>query len=144
MAIFKAIEENTLLTQPGCGRCFGNGLKRIPSRTRREFKVADVIAEPKPEAGSDRHNDYIFITGCKRRHAKTCHHISATSDSIKLFVDRVGARKVVCCGISGHCERGAGCLPFDPPQTWFHHDPLQLLRESIAKISSRRIWQSAP
>ena len=32
----------------GDGRCFGNGLKRIPSRTRREFKVADVIAEPKP------------------------------------------------------------------------------------------------
>jgi hypothetical protein len=66
----------------GEGRCFGNGLKRIPSRTRREFKVADVIAEPKPEAGSDRHNDYIFITGCKRRHAKTCHHISGTSPLI--------------------------------------------------------------
>src|SRR5262249_16920129 len=84
-----------LAVSEGDGRCFGNGLKRIPGRSRREFKVADVIAEPNPEAGSDRHNDYIFISRGKRRHAKTCHHISGTSDSIKLFVDRVSARKVV-------------------------------------------------
>lgn len=72
-------------------RC-GLQSKRVPSRTGGKFDVADVVAEPKPEAGTDRHHDDIFIGGGKRRHAKARHDISGTSNAIKLFVYRVSAR----------------------------------------------------
>jgi hypothetical protein len=46
------------------------GLKWVPGRSRREFKIADVVSEPEPEPGADWHHDHFFIGGSKGRHTK--------------------------------------------------------------------------
>jgi hypothetical protein len=62
-------------------------LKRIPGWGRGEFKIANVVSKPQPNARADWYHDDIFMRRGHRRHTEPSSEISRPRDTVKLAED---------------------------------------------------------
>src|SRR5262249_51685817 len=65
----------------------------VPGGTGREFQIAEIGAQPKPDAGADRHHHDVVGGECG--HAQTANKIGRPGDAAEPLVDRLGTRQVV-------------------------------------------------
>src|SRR5207253_8127939 len=67
--------------------------ERVPGRARRVFEIADIGAEPKPDAGADRHQH--DVVGRERRHAEAADDIGRAVDADEALIDRLRRGQIV-------------------------------------------------
>src|SRR3954470_23248688 len=107
----------------GGARCPGDGSsepasERVPGRLGRELQVAEVDAEPGPDAGADRHYDHVVRD--RRRHAEAADEVGRAVDADEAPVEGVRRRHVVdehhrARAFAAEIEPDRRTLPIDRP-----------------------------
>src|ERR1700751_2120744 len=67
--------------------------ERVPGRARRIFEIADIGAEPQPDAGADRHQH--DVVGGERGHAEAADDVGRAVDADEALIDRLRRGQVV-------------------------------------------------
>src|SRR6478752_3837826 len=97
-----------------------SSLEWVPGRSRREFEIADIGAQPQSEAGADRHQH--AVVGGQRRHAEAADDVGRAVEAGEALVDRVGGGQIIdqrhgARAVATPVEAERGTLPIDAQVT---------------------------